>query len=115
MADPRPDDWLDHLRARVAVLTPPPDLALTIEQRLDGTAAWHLAIAGGRVSVGEGAAPDADVTVATSRAVAAAIAAGTRSAQRAFLDGDLRIGGDIPTLLSNRDALAALGAALRAT
>jgi hypothetical protein len=46
--------------------------------------------------------------------VAADIHAGRLSAQRAFLDGDLRIGGDIDALLERRGEMAAVAAAVRA-
>ena len=39
---------------------------------------------------------------------AVAIAMGRSSAQRAFLDGRLRLGGDIALLLGHQDALAAI-------
>ncbi|GJM37753.1 MAG: hypothetical protein DHS20C19_11200 [Acidimicrobiales bacterium] len=115
MADLDPDRWLDRLQARAGELAPPADLALRIEQRLDDAAVWHVVIADGTVTVGAGPDPDADVSVATSREVAGRLASGEGSAQRAFLDGDLRVGGDIASLLENREALAALGALLRAT
>lgn len=115
MADLDPDRWLDRLQARADQLAPPADLTLRIEQRLDDTAVWHVVIAHGAVTVAAGPDPDADVSVATSREIAEQIASGEGSAQRAFLDGDLRVGGDIAALLENREALARLGALLRST
>ncbi|MDW3220842.1 MAG: SCP2 sterol-binding domain-containing protein [Acidimicrobiales bacterium] len=115
MADLDPASWLARLQARAADLSPPAELALRIEQRFDDEAVWHVVIADGEVTVAAGPDPDADVSVATSREVAARLAAGDGSAQRAFLDGDLRVGGDIAALLANREALAQLGALLRAT
>lgn len=58
---------------------------------------------------------DADVTLIQPWETACAVARGTRSAQRAFLDGDVRIAGDVravlglaPELASIEDRLAGL-------
>lgn len=114
MADFGTDAWIARLQRQAAGLSVPADAALRIEQRLDDGAVWHLVIADGTVAAHPGPDPEADVTITTSRATAAAIAAGEQSAQRAFLDGDFRVGGDVPTLLTNRSVLATIGQLLRA-
>ena len=61
----------------------------------------------GPVSASRGIA-DADLVFATTAQLAAEIARGERSAQRAFLDGELRVTGDINLLLGHEDKLAAV-------
>lgn len=96
-----------------------PDLAnviedpVTIEQEVtdgDRAACWHVRIGGGEASVGRGPDPGGHPTVRIhqDRATATAIAGGELSAQRAFMTGRLRIGGDLATLLEHAEALALL-------
>ncbi len=114
MDDIGSEEWIERLRARAAVLTVDAEARLRIEQNIDGDAAWHVTIADGAVEVGGGPDPDADVSLSLEAATAADLAAGRRSAQRAFLDGDLRIGGDIAALLAHRDVLVVVADLLRA-
>ena len=60
------------------------------------------------VRVTEGATPDATVTIRLDRSTAAAIARGELSAQRAFMTGRLRIGGDATALVRAHSVVAAL-------
>jgi putative sterol carrier protein len=110
------DEWVDAMHAAARAR---PDLAdvvpepLTIQQEVAGTTDaswWHVCIGGGAASVGRGAAPDGHPTVRIrqDRATAAAIARGELSAQRAFMTGRLRIGGDLAALLEHAEALALL-------
>lgn len=93
-------------------------VALTIEQVVvDGggagaTVTWHVAIADGKVALAAGPAPRADVRFTTDRATAAAVASGTLSAQRAFVEGHLRVGGDLSALITHQRAVAAVDDAL---
>ncbi len=61
----------------------------------------------GPVSVSRGVT-DADLVFATTAQLAAEIARGERSAQRAFLDGELRVVGDVNLLLGHGDKIAAV-------
>ncbi len=103
-------EWIREISARAARADVDPALELTVEQRIVDapTAAWHVAIADGRIVVAAGENPDAVLRLASDRATAAAIHAGELPAQRAFLDGALRIGGDIGQLIENRRALDAV-------
>jgi putative sterol carrier protein len=49
------------------------------------------------------------VTLTEDRSTAVAVARGERSAQEAFMDGEVRVGGDIGELLAAQAALARLG------
>lgn len=107
---------MEHLTRAADSVAVDPELLLTIEHRLTGPepAAWHFTIADGRIGVGTGPTSAPAITVATSRETAAAIHAGEKSAQRAFLDGDLRIGGDLNLLIQHRRVLDDVAEQLRA-
>ena len=81
-----------------------PELSITIEQRIVDGPVWHVAIGNGRVRVDATEHPSPTLRLTSDHATAAAIHAGTLSAQRAFLDGELQIGGDISELIANRAA-----------
>lgn len=85
---------------------------LTIEQTVDdtpdGPVTWHIAIDGGRMALHPGPADHADLRITTRWDTAAAVAAGTLAAQRAFVEGRLRLGGDLSLLLTHQRALAAI-------
>ena len=87
----------------------PGPLTLVIEQRITDGPAWHFRFADGAVRVHAGSDVDADVWLTSDEATAEAIQSGQLSAQRAFLDGVLQIGGDMTLLLTHRRALAAIG------
>lgn len=103
------EKWIAELAAAAASETAPPDLTLSIDQVISDTARWRVTIDGGTVTVDPAPTGEADVRIVTDAETARAVHAGEESAQRAFLDGRLRIGGDIPALMAHREALAALG------
>lgn len=70
---------------------------------------YHLALDHGTVSVAEGPAADPTVTFTQTPELARAIATGEESAQRAFMTGDLRVGGNLQELLIHQQVLAELG------
>jgi len=109
-------EWIETLSAAAAAVRSDPDLRLTVEQRITGPdpTAWHFSFADGRIEVTAGPADDATISISSSRATATAIHAGELSAQRAFLDGDLRIGGDLNGLIVHRAALAEAAALMAA-
>ncbi len=71
------------------------------------TSSYSIRYGPGPVSVSQGVA-DADLVFTTTAQLAAEIACGERSAQRAFLDGELRVVGDVNLLLGHGDELAAV-------
>lgn len=102
-------------RALAADDTDRPALAgvkLTVEQTVedtpDGSVTWHIAITDGRMALDPGPADHADLRITTGWETAAAVAAGTLAAQRAFVEGRLRLGGDLSLLLIHQRALAAV-------
>ncbi len=119
------DEWIAALDAAIAadeaLVATTADLSLTIEQQVEdgplGPVTYHLTFDHGAVSVKPGPAADATVRFRQNHDTAAAIAAGHGSAQRAFMTGRLRVGGDLQVLLAKRELLAELGdvfAAVRA-
>jgi putative sterol carrier protein len=88
------------------------EVALTIEQDVTdgplGDVRYHLAFDHGSVSIAPGPAPDATVRFHQDYATAASIAMGQGSAQRAFMTGKLRVGGDLRVLLAHGDVLSQL-------
>ncbi|MEM7142165.1 MAG: SCP2 sterol-binding domain-containing protein [Actinomycetota bacterium] len=115
MSDIGTEEWIERLRTRAGGLTTDAAVSLRIEQRITDTATWHLIVADGTATADVGPIDDPDVTITVAATTATEIARGERSAQRAFLDGDLRIGGDVDALLRHRDVLSALAVLLRAT
>jgi hypothetical protein len=96
-------------------------LELTVEQVVtggpDGTVVWRLDVVDGHVALTAGVPTDAsppDLRFTTDYATAAAVAAGDLGAQRAFVEGRLRVGGDLSLLTAHQRAMAAVGDALAA-
>ncbi len=103
--------WIADLDEAGRRATVPADVALVVQQVVldgDDEVTYAIRIADGAVRVEPGRAADADVTFTQARSTAEAIARGERSAQSAFLAGDLRVGGDVAQVLEASRALAAL-------
>ena len=84
---------------------------LVLEQTVhDGTAeiSWALRFDDGSASLVTGRADDATVSFSCARDTADAIHSGERSAQAAFIAGDLRIGGDVSALMQHASLFADL-------
>ena len=112
MADFLSPAWIADLDAAAGAAHAPAEVRLVVQQVVvDGDvelAAYAVRIADGQVRVEPGRAADADVTFTVDRPTAAAIARGERSAQQAFLDGALRVGGDLTRVLDGSRQLAGL-------
>lgn len=110
------DEWIAALDAAVAddtvLAERTADLAFTIEQEVTGgpggDVRYHVTFDHGRVSVATGAAQQATIRFSQDLATAAAIASGESSAQRAFMTGRLRVGGDLRVLLAHGEVLTQL-------
>ena len=109
--------WLDSAMSECLVSGA---VDLVLEHRVasdDGSVfCWHVRVAEGRVSAAAGPADAASggdlVSFASDRETARAIAVEGKSAQRAFAEGRLRLGGDPQLLIAARPAMEAIGAAL---
>lgn len=71
----------------------------------DGDRSYSIVLGTDSAGVVEGA-ESAGVTLTMDWNLAASIAQGNASAQRAFLDGQIRLGGDARVLLGNSEAMA---------
>lgn len=113
--------WISDLDAAARTLALPADLRVVVQQVVrddDVEVAYVVEIAGGHGRVRPGRAENPDVSFTQDRATAAAIAQGTLSAQAAFLDGRVRLGGDLRSVLNHAAELAVIGdafATVRAT
>lgn len=111
------DEWIGALHQAAAadeeLAAQAAGLSLTIEQEVvggpDGDVSFHLTFDHGTVTVAAGPAPSATVRFHQDYATAASIAMGHGSAQRAFMTGRLRVGGDLRVLLEHREVLAQVG------
>lgn len=115
MAEYLSDAWLAELGAAAAASAELHRAAagrrLVIEQVVvapEREVRWHLVLDHGTASVHPGPAPAPTVRFTADRTVAEAITRGTESAQRAFMRGDLRVGGDAAALVDHAEALAAV-------
>lgn len=108
--------WFDELRRAAAAASVPADLSLTVQEVVvdgDTERAYAIRMAGGRVEVLDGRVADADVSFTQDLATAREIAAGRLAAQTAFMDGRLRVGGDLGRLLESTPLLAGLADVFR--
>lgn len=116
MPDLFTDEWIealdalarddDELRAAAA------ELDVVIQQNVlgpDGDRSYHVVLEPGDVGVRAGPATNPAITFTTDVATATAIATGVESAQTAFIDGRLRVGGDLRVLLAAQSAVTRLG------
>ncbi len=89
------------------------ELALTIEQVVTGvpdggTVRWHITIDHGRITLVDGPADAADLRFSADHPTAAQIASGELAAQRAFVEGRLRVGGDLSLLIRHQRVFATI-------
>lgn len=103
-----------QLAARAADVTTDPDVQLTIGRRILGPVdrEWHVVLDEGTVRVESGPAAEPTLRLTSDSVTADAIHRGELSAQRAFLDGNLRIDGDLRALLAARPVLDRLASDL---
>ena len=69
---------------------------------------YRIELRDGEVRVRSGPIEAPTVSLSTDRATAASIARGEASAQVAFMNGDLRLGGNMSALLDHHELLAGL-------
>ncbi len=110
------DEWISALHEAAAtdadLAARTADVSLTIDQEVTGAPGgdvrYHLRFDHGSVEVAAGPAPEATVRFHQDYDTAASIAMGQGSAQRAFMTGRLRVGGDLRVLLAHSEVLAQL-------
>lgn len=100
--------WVDDLDRAAATLTCAAGTEVCIEHDFGGFT-YHVVLADERVRFHAGPAPTATARLAADADTAGAIARGELSAQRAFMNGLLRVGGDALALERALPAMRALG------
>jgi predicted lipid carrier protein YhbT len=76
--------------------------------------AWVVTAADGAITVRRGRVDEPDITFTQDRATAEAIHRGELSAQTAFIEGRLRLGGDLRAVIERGTSLAAIDDIFRA-
>ena len=105
------DVWLDEAASAFSAASDPlpRDADFTIQQLVDGTpngdVAYALVLSGRSVTLTKGVAADATVSFRQDWATATGVAKGEISAQAAFMNGQIQLGGDTSTLVNNHDLL----------
>ena len=100
-------EWLDAahdaLEQSTALADATSDAQLTVQQVVtggpEGDVTFHFAVDHGRVKLVGGEAGDATVTFIQSWDTATAVARGEQSAQGAFMNGQIRVRGDLPKIV----------------
>lgn len=112
-------EWLDALdqaaAASRAALRVDDDHARVVIQQVitggsDGGTAYYVLLDDDDVGVRAGQVPDPTLSFTTDHHTARAIARGDESAQVAFIQGRLRVGGDVRALVRHAELLARLDA-----
>ena len=107
------DAWLDDLDAAARAAEVTTAAPLILQQIVpDGPegheVAYALVVADGRLRVERGRVPQPDLTFTQDRATAEAIHRGELSAQAAFMQGRLRLGGDLRGVIERAGELGAI-------
>jgi hypothetical protein len=112
------DEWVEALdaaaRADDGLREAAAEADLVIQQVVvddagEDVAAWVVTLTADEVSVRSGRTEDFTVRFTQARSTAEAVARGEQAALQAFIDGQLRIGGDVNALATRHRVLARLG------
>ena len=103
-------EWVGQLDAALRELADTTAADVVVQQELTDTGdVWHVVVSGGKAGARTGPHPSPDVVLTQDSATALAINAGDVSAQTAFIDGRLRVRGDVGGLRQIADLLGGLG------
>lgn len=108
------EEWLAAANEAVSRLAPAANdvgVGYIVTNAPGGDVAYTLVLGPTTVAVVIGTG-SAGVTLTLDWVLAERIFKGEASAQRAFLDGAIRVGGDVQVLVGNNDAMAAVDAEL---
>ena len=102
------DEWIDAANSAVKAMTASDQAAAigyVITSDSGQERSYSIVLGPDSVGVLKGI-ESAEVVMTMDTQLATSIASGTSSAQRAFLDGRIRLGGDARVLLGNSEAMA---------
>lgn len=108
------DEWIEALdaaaRDHVGLRAAARGADLVLQQTITDAdrTTYRIELRDGDVRVRSGSVDAPTVSLSTDRSTAAAIARGEASAQVAFMNGNLRLGGNITALLDHHELLAGL-------
>ena len=103
------DEWIEAANQAVKQIEPTSEqgsVGYIVTDGPDGERQYRLTFGPDGVHFARGA--EADITLRLTWPLAVSIADGSASAQRAVLDGQIRIGGDIRVLLGNAEHLSTI-------
>ena len=111
-------DWIDALTSAVSQNATLADLAtnhsIAVTQVVtdgpEGDVTYHFVVRDGEAAFGAGAATEEDVRMVQSWSVAVSIATGEVNAQDMFINGSIRLHGDVQKLIAAEPLFAALDA-----
>lgn len=110
------DEWMEQAAAALAGADVDPDAELCVQYEVsgggDGKRHYTLEASGGTVRLVPGRSTSAPVSFALDYDTAVAVANGELSAQVAFMQGRLKLGGDVRVLIDGAATLAAVDATL---
>ena len=101
-------EWIASANSALAGLAPSDEVAAigyVVTDSPDGPRSYSFVLGPDSVGVVEGV-ESAGVILTMNWDLATSIAQGKASAQRAFLDGEMRLGGDARVLLGNSESMA---------
>lgn len=115
-------DWIDAVAAAVAADDALRTLAIDhtigvtqiVTDSPEGDITYHLSVRNGTATVGPGPADNEDVRMEQSWETAVAVATGSMNAQKAFIEGRIRLTGDQQALIGAQPVFGALDAVFRA-
>lgn len=84
------------------------DVTQVVTDAPEGTVTYHLSVRDGNATFGAGPAPKEDVRMEQSWDSAVSVATGTANAQDLFIQGHVRITGDVQKLIASEPVFAAL-------
>jgi hypothetical protein len=108
------DEWFEAVDEALADHPVDPSVRVVVAQVVSGTPDggtlhYRLVVADGRARLVRGEQPPADVTLHTGWTTAQRIATGDIAASLAFLQGEIRIGGDTDALMTHAELIAEVG------
>ncbi|MFM7062749.1 MAG: SCP2 sterol-binding domain-containing protein [Actinomycetes bacterium] len=106
------DEWLERAAAALGSAPVPDDAEMVVQYEVsgggNGKVRYVLKVEGGTATIVPGKQPDAPVTFTLDYDTAVAVVTGELSAQVAFMQGRMKLAGDVRVLIDGAAALAAV-------